>query len=279
MWEKRQNNGNGGQQQTSSQTGTQTASQQSQTGTQTGTQTQSSNSTSITNAMPTIPQSAPAGILTVTQPPQQSTSYFKIAPSQYITFGWNFSYIIATPTHLTVSAVCQNGNTYPVGPTNGIIPGTATSVVWDPYSYQTSHPNLPLAQAEYNLRIWGDQGPDAPRAPGYLTPNSGLTFALYTPQPYTPISSGTFSFLCSEPRFFQSLKAGDVRAAPAHYRSTFRTPLLPVLSRPCLSCFCRAQLSYGAYELRHILRGAGHWHIGHCHLRTLIPLITDIMDF
>ncbi|KAI6003112.1 hypothetical protein EDD15DRAFT_2360992 [Pisolithus albus] len=191
---KRQNNGNGnngnggGQQQTSSQTGT--ASQQSQTATQTGTQTQSSNSTSITNAMPTIPQSAPAGILTVTQPPQQSTSYFKIAPSQYITFGWNFSYIIATPTHLTVSAVCENGNTYPVGPTDGIIPGTATSVVWDAYSYQTSHPNLPLAQAQYNLRIWGDQGPDAPRAPGYLTPNSGLTFALYTPQPYTPISSG-----------------------------------------------------------------------------------------
>lgn len=194
MLEKRQNNGNGnngngGQQQTSSQTGTQTASQQSQTGTQTGTQTQS-NSTSTGNAMPTIPQSAPAGIITVTQPPQQSTSYFKIAPSQYITFGWNFSYIIATPTHLTVSAVCENGNTYPVGPTNGIIPGTATNVVWDPYSYQTSHPNLPLAQAEYNLRIWGDQGPDAPRAPGYLTPNSGLTFALYTPQPYTPISSG-----------------------------------------------------------------------------------------
>ncbi|KAI6104226.1 hypothetical protein F5141DRAFT_1128031 [Pisolithus sp. B1] len=192
MLAKRQNNGNGnngnggGQQQTSSQTGT--ASQQSQTATQTGTQTQS-NSTSITNAMPTIPQSAPAGLLTC----YPTTSAINL----YITFGWNFSYIIATPTHLTVSAVCENGNTYPVGPTNGIIPGTATSVVWDPYSYQTANPNLPLAQAEYNLRIWGDQGPDAPRAPGYLTPNSGLTFALYTPQPYTPISSGWQCAGCS----------------------------------------------------------------------------------
>ncbi|KAG6334996.1 hypothetical protein ID866_4097 [Astraeus odoratus] len=193
MLEKRQDINGGGGQQTSSQTGTQTA--QSQTGTQTanGTQTATGTSNTTFNAMPTIPQSAPAGLLTITQPPQQSTSYFKIAPSQFITFGWNFSYILATPTHLTVSAVCENGNTYPVGPTDGIIPGNATSVIWDAYSYQTSHPDLPLAQATYNLRIWGDQGPDAPRAPGYLTPNSALEFALYTPQPYTPISSGRSS--------------------------------------------------------------------------------------
>jgi hypothetical protein len=152
-----------------------------------GTQSVSANATSSSSS---IPQSAPAGILTITQPPQQSTSYYKVAQNQFITFGWNFSYILATPTHLTVSAVCENGNTYPVGPTDGIIPGTATSVVWDPYSYQTSHPNLPLAQAKYTLEIWGDGGPNAVRAPGVLTPNSALQFALYTPQAYTPIGSG-----------------------------------------------------------------------------------------
>jgi len=155
---------------------------------QSASQTQSHASGNATST--SIPQSAPAGILTITQPPQQSTSYFKIAQDQFITFGWNFSYILATPTHLTVSAVCENGNTYPVGPTDGIIPGTATSVVWDPYSYQTSHPNLPLAQAKYTLEIWGDGGPNAARAPGVLTPNSALQFALYTPQAYTPIGSG-----------------------------------------------------------------------------------------
>jgi hypothetical protein len=151
-----------------------------------GSQTSSGTSASYLS----IPQSAPAGLLTVTQPPQQSTSYFKVAQNQFITFGWNFSYILATPTHLTVSAVCENGNTYPVGPTDGIIPGTATSVVWDPYTYQTTHPNLPLAQAKYTLKIWGDGGPDAVREPGVLTPNSALQFALYTPQAYTPIGSG-----------------------------------------------------------------------------------------
>jgi hypothetical protein len=172
----------GGQPQSQSQNQTQSPSQ-----TQSGSQSASG---SATSSFLSIPQSAPAGILTITQPPQQSTSYFKVAQNQFITFGWNFSYILATPTHLTVSAVCENGNTYPVGPTDGIIPGTATSVVWDPYSYQTSHPNLPLAQAKYTLEIWGDGGPAAARAPGVLTPNSALQFALYTPQAYTPIGSG-----------------------------------------------------------------------------------------
>ena len=143
-----------------------------------------------TNSTSRIPQSAPVGILTITQPPQTATSFYKIAPSQLITFAWNFSSILATPTHLTVSAVCDNGNTYPVGPTNGIIPGTATSVVWDVYSYQQNNPNTPLAQASYTLNIWDDRGPNAPRAPGYLQENSGLKFALYTPQAYTALSSG-----------------------------------------------------------------------------------------
>jgi len=117
--------------------------------------------------------------------------------------------VIVTPTHLTVSAVCDNGNTYPVGPTDGIIPGTATEVVWDVYSWQQNHPNTPLAQASYTLRIWGDRGPNAARLAGYLEPNSALKFALYTPQAYTPISSGwtcagcngSFSAYAANPAF------------------------------------------------------------------------------
>lgn len=137
-----------------------------------------------------IPQTAAAGGITITQPPQTSTSFFKIAQGQYITFAWNFTSLLSTPTHLTVSAVCENGNTYPVGPTDGIIPGTATSVVWDPYGYDQAHPNTPLAQATYQLTIWDDRGPGSPRQPGLLEPNSALKFALYTPQPYTPLASG-----------------------------------------------------------------------------------------
>lgn len=136
-----------------------------------------------------IPQSAPAGGLTITQPPQTATSYFKIAPSNTITFAWNFTSLLSTPTHLTVSAICDNGNTYPVGPTDGIIPGDATSVTWDLWSYQQAHPSTPLAVASYTLNIWDDRGPGAARAPGLLQENTALKFAMYSPQPYTPLAS------------------------------------------------------------------------------------------
>ena len=137
-----------------------------------------------------IPQTAAVGGVTITQPKVTATSYYKIAENQMITFGWNMTSVIATPTSITVSAVCENGNTYPVGPTNGVIDGKATSVVWDVYAYQESNPNLPLAVATYTLSIWGDSGPSAAASPGYFSPNSNLEFALYTPQPYTPLSSG-----------------------------------------------------------------------------------------
>jgi len=145
-----------------------------------------------------IPQTAPAGGLTITQPPQTATSFYKIAPSQFITFAWNFTYVLATPTSLTLSAVGDNGNTYPVGPTNGIIAGTSTSVVWDPWAYNQNTGGRPtLGMGTYTLKIWGDQGSDAPRAPGYLQPNTALKFGLYTPQPYTPIASGWSCLACS----------------------------------------------------------------------------------
>ena len=150
----------------------------------------STTATTSRAANSTIPQSAPAGLLTITQPPQTTIAFFKIAPSQSITFAWNFSYVLSTPASLTVSAICENGNTYPVGPTDGVIPGTATSIVWDAYAWQTNHPNSPLAQATYTLEIFDERGPDSSRSPGLLQPNNALRFALYTPQPYTPIGSG-----------------------------------------------------------------------------------------
>ncbi|KAG6909106.1 hypothetical protein DXG01_001980 [Tephrocybe rancida] len=150
-----------------------------------------------TTSITRIPISAPAGLLTITQPPATLTSYYKIAPSNIVTFAWNFSYVLATPTHLTVKAVCDNGNTYNVGPTDGVIDGKATSVVWDLYSYQQNNPNTPLAQETYTLNIWDDRGPGAGRAPGYLQANTGLKFAMYSPEPYTSLADGWQCTTCS----------------------------------------------------------------------------------
>ena len=140
-----------------------------------------------------IPQTAAAGGLTITKPAQTATSYFKIAPDNQVTFAWNYTYLYVTPQHLTVSALCDNGYTYPVGPTDGVISGGSTSVVWDPYAYNQAHPELQLPQAMYTLAIWDERGPGAARQGGVFNPNTALKFALYTPQPYTPLANGQWS--------------------------------------------------------------------------------------
>lgn len=158
---------------------------------------QTSGNSTQTSSKLVIPSTAAVGGLTITQPPATSVSFFKIAPSNQITFAWNFTSLYSTPAHLTISAICDNGNTYPVGPTDGIIDGTATSVVWDPFSYDQANPNTPLAQSTYTLSIWDDRGRTAARAPGLFQPTAGLTFALYKPQSYTPLASGQSTPACA----------------------------------------------------------------------------------
>jgi hypothetical protein len=151
-------------------------------------QTASNSNTSTTN---TIPQTAAAGGLTITQPPQTAAaSFYKIAPSQTITFGWEFTSLLVQPTSLTVSAFCpDNGNTYPVGPTNGVIPGTATEVLWNPDAYNSQPGVIQLAEASYVLQIEDERGLNAFGTPGMFDSNTALRFALYYPQSYTPLAS------------------------------------------------------------------------------------------
>ena len=204
-----------------------------------------------------IPQSAPAGLITITQPPQTATSYYKIAPGEVITFGWNFTMLLSTPTHLTVSAICDNGNTYPVGPTDGIIPGSATSVTWDLWSYNQANPTQPLAQTGYQLNIWDERGPGAPISPGKLRANNELRFALYSTQAYTPLASGEFSiidpyFPCSIP----AVQAGNARGVTSillgHH--PLQTPHLSASSLPSWSCYFRVMLSCDMRSVRLV-----HW--------------------
>ncbi|KAK4702514.1 hypothetical protein P7C70_g3706, partial [Phenoliferia sp. Uapishka_3] len=96
-----------------------------------------------------------------------------------------------TPSSLTFVAYCSaNSNTYPIGPTTGI-PGTDTSLVWDPYGYQQSNDAIPFAQASYTLRVHDERGEGANPTPGYFYgANSQIRFAMYSPAAYTPLASG-----------------------------------------------------------------------------------------
>lgn len=62
-------------------------------------------------------------------------------------------------------------------------------VVWDPYQYEQAPGAVPLAAAEYTLRINDDRGPNAPIKGGYLSPYTGTKFSLYRPEAYTPLES------------------------------------------------------------------------------------------
>ena len=186
-------------------------------------------------------------------PPLASTSFYKIAPGEYVTFGWNFSYLAVAPTAITVSAACENGNTYPVGPSNGVIAGDAQSVVWYPYGYQTANPSLPLAQAEYTLLVFAQGGPSAAATPGYLAPNSQLQFALYTPQPYTPLASGMLfsSYPLSHPIHLISFQAGNAQVVEAHSINLKPIPPPSHLLPRCWSFSSRGSPRCAEYGTRH----------------------------
>lgn len=140
-----------------------------------------------------IPQTAAAGGVSFTQPPQTaSASFYKIAPSAPITFGYTMTSLYVTPTALTFRAFCSlNGNTYDIT----TVAPTATSVTWDPYAYEQSPGAIPLAIATYQLQVMDERGPLAAASPGLFSPNQQVRFALYKPQPYTPLASKS-SFLC-----------------------------------------------------------------------------------
>ncbi|GAA5986374.1 hypothetical protein JCM10908_003728 [Rhodotorula pacifica] len=152
---------------------------------------QSSSSSTVS-----IPQTAPAGGLTYLTPAQTAgPTYYKIASGNPLTFGWNYTSLYVTPTSLTFEARCSaNGYTYPVG----VIPGSQTSLTWDPWAYAQSPNALPFAQASYTLRVYDSRGPDATAEPGLFNgANSILTFAMYSPAAYTPLASGWTCVGCS----------------------------------------------------------------------------------
>lgn len=155
----------------------------------------------------------------MTMPPATALpSFYKIAPNNPITFGWNFTSLYVQPTSLTVKAVCtQNGFTYLLGQNSGVIPGTATSIVWDPYQMEQSPGAQKFAQATYTLHIIDDRGDNAAMKGGLFSPNDQLRFALYQPGAATPLSR-------------------EYRSASVLQRHAFLTSLLCLAEWNCPDC-------------------------------------------
>ncbi|PWN95534.1 hypothetical protein FA09DRAFT_332174 [Tilletiopsis washingtonensis] len=155
-----------------------------------------------------IPQGAAAGGLTVTDPAQTAdASYYKIAQGVAVTFGWNLTSLVITPTSLTVAAVnSAQSNTV----TLGVVPGSATAITWSPWEINEAAARsggVALAQATYRLQIYDERGlGGATNQAGIFNPNEKVQFALYIPQPYTSLADG---WVCASCNAAASARAGS----------------------------------------------------------------------
>jgi hypothetical protein len=103
----------------------------------------------------------------------------------YVTFGWNYTNLKATPAQVDVLASCSsNSHMYTIAAKHD---AKKMEVVWDTQPYVDSNNQLPMAS--YTLYIKNsDDTITAAASPGYLSPYSQFYFAMYSTQPYTPFS-------------------------------------------------------------------------------------------
>jgi hypothetical protein len=135
----------------------------------------------------------PAGGVSMLTPAAISgQQYFKIG--DFVTFGWNYTSLEATPTAVNVLATCTaNQQLYTIA-ANVTVSNATNGVTWDTGSYQQTAVSDPLLTNIYTLIIY-DAASDisATAEAGYLAVQDTYTFGMYTPQPYTPLSD----FICA----------------------------------------------------------------------------------
>lgn len=118
-------------------------------------------------------------------PTAGATTYYKIG--DYVTFAWNYTSLIVTPTAVNVLATCtMNLATYTLS-SNMSVEATG-KVVWDTGKYQ-ANATVPLLTATYTLYVVDvDKDIGDTASAGYLGSQNGYPFGMYSPKPYTPLN-------------------------------------------------------------------------------------------
>jgi len=113
--------------------------------------------------------------------------YFKIG--DFVTFGWNYTSLQATPTAINVLASCSaNSQTYTIT-MNQTVANNTGAVTWDTGNYQATAVQNPLLTETYTLVIYDAASSiSATAEAGYLAVYDSYTFGMYTPQAYTPLN-------------------------------------------------------------------------------------------
>lgn len=105
----------------------------------------------------------------------------------YITWQWNYTNVMATPTAIDVILSCSS-ITQSWTLTANMSWTTPATFTWDS-SVQANNAQHPLVPNNYTLVVKDSQEAiTAAAEAGYLAVQSAFTFGLYTPQPYTPLA-------------------------------------------------------------------------------------------
>ncbi|KAH8821725.1 hypothetical protein F5884DRAFT_894466 [Xylogone sp. PMI_703] len=149
------------------------------------TSTQKSNNTSHHTLFdPTNPA---GGISLVTPAITDGPQYYKIG--DFVTFKWNMTSVLATPTALDIMATCTvNKQLYTLA-VNQTVHGATGAVTWDTSAYQKTAAAAPLLTEMYTLIIYDAASSiSATAEAGYLAVFNQYTFGMYSPQPYVPLA-------------------------------------------------------------------------------------------
>jgi len=107
---------------------------------------------------------------------------------EFVTFGWNYTSLQATPTAVDVLVSCSKASqTWTL--TQNMTWATKGAYIWDLDQFQNENIKAQLPTEQYTLIIHdSDTAITEPAEAGYLAPFTGLVFGLYEPRAPTPLS-------------------------------------------------------------------------------------------
>jgi len=138
----------------SSETGGTTSKQTGTAQKTTSTGTNKATTTSKKSTSTTFDARFPVGGVSMISPAIASgAQYYKIG--DLVTFAWNYTSLLATPTAVNILATCTANNALYTLAANQTVTGNATGVVtWDTGAYQSTALSAPLLTETYTLIIY-----------------------------------------------------------------------------------------------------------------------------
>jgi len=126
------------------------------------------------------------GVSMITPAIISGPQYFKVG--DFVTFAFNLTSVLATPTALNIMATCTANQQLYTLAANQTTANATNVVLWDTGAYQSTALSDPLLTEKYTLLVYdADSNPSATAQAGYLAVYNQYTFGMYTPQAYTPI--------------------------------------------------------------------------------------------